>query len=226
MWRPLPGVTGAPREGDCARRPWRLPGRAAVIGGRDAAMVAADLGPIEINLRHIRRCEKGAARGGGAPLSALEPLDGPSVIWPAAGSGGAAAGENRAGFGYGGRWRRLRRRFLTKASSLQSASPISVCSRGNPRSGSLGSNDDDPFRVVLPPGGIVLEQLLVGTGKERWRVEASNMSSTASLGGTTQRSLGVGRVMMVTRRSDMLSSVVTTCLTRLIHGSCREDDGF
>lgn len=66
-------MTGAPRVGGCARRPWRLPGRAAAIGGRDVAAVAADLGPIEIHLRHIRRCEKGAARGGGAPLSALGP---------------------------------------------------------------------------------------------------------------------------------------------------------
>ena len=102
--------------------------------------------------------------------------------------------------------------------------------RGNPRSGSPGSDDDDSFRVVLPPGGIVLEQLLVGTGKRRWRVEASSTSTTASLGGAAQRSLGAGRVMMVTRRSDMLSGVVatsTTCLTRLILGPCPEDDdGF
>ena len=56
------------------------------------------------------------------------------------------------------------------------------CSGGSPRSGYPRSDDDDPFRVVLPPGGIVLEQLLVGTGKERWRVEASITSSTASLG--------------------------------------------
>ena len=203
-------MTGAPRAGGCARRPWRLPGRAAAIGGRDAAAVAADLGPIEIHLRHIRRCEKGAARGGGAPLSALGPHDGPSAIRPATRSGGAAAGENRAGFGYGGRWRRLRRRFLIEASSLQSASPILDCSGGNPRSGSPGSDDDGPFRVVLPPGGIVLEQLLDGTGKERWRVEASNTSSTASLGGAAQRSLGAGRVMMMTRRSDMLFGVMAT----------------
>ena len=89
-------------------------------------------GPIMIHLRLVRRCEKGAARGGGAPLSALGTHVGPSAIRPAARSGGAAAGENHAGFGYGGRWRHLRRRFLIEASSLQSASPISDCSGGRP----------------------------------------------------------------------------------------------
>ena len=48
--------------------------------------------------------------------------------------------------------------------------------QGNPRFGSPGSDDDCPFRVVLPPRGIVLEQLLVRMGKERWSVAASNMS--------------------------------------------------
>ena len=93
------------------------------------------------------------------------------------------------------------------------------CSGGNPRSGYPGSDDDGSFRVVRPPGGIVLEQLLMGTGWRRWRVMASNTSTTASLGGAVQRSLGDGGVLMVARRLDMLSVVVvasTTCLARFI----------
>ena len=104
------------------------------------------------------------------------------------------------------------------------------CSGGSPRSGYPRSDDDDPFRVVLPHGGIVLEQMRVGTGKRRWRVEAPSTLMTASLGGVEQRSIGAGRVMMVTCSLDMLSGVVatsTTCLTRLILGPCPEDDdGF
>ena len=64
-----------------------------------------------------------------------------------------------------------------------------------------------------------MEQLLVGTGKKMWRVKASNMSTTASLGGVAQQSLGAGCVMMVARRLDMLSGVLvtsTTCLARLL----------
>ena len=58
---------------------------------------------------------------------------------------------------------------------------------------------------------------------------ASNTSTTASLGGAVQRSLGAGCVMMVVRSLDMLSVVVvasTTCLARLILWFCPEDDGF
>ena len=58
---------------------------------------------------------------------------------------------------------------------------------------------------------------------------ASNTSTTASLGGAVQRSRGDGGVLVVARRSDMLSVVVvasTTCLTRFILWFCPEDDGF
>ena len=46
---------------------------------------------------------------------------------------------------------------------------------------------------------IVLEQLLVGTGNGRWRVEASITSTTVSLGDAAQLSLSARRVMMEAR---------------------------
>ena len=110
---------------------------------------------------------------------------------------------------------------------MQPPSTRSHCSAGHPRSGIPGSGDGGALGVALPHEGIVLEQLLDGTGKERWCVEASNTSSTVSLGGAAQRSLGAGRVMMMTHRSDMLSGVVatsTTCLTRIILWFFPEDD--
>ena len=45
-------------------------------------------------------------------------------------------------------------------------------------------------------------------GKERWRIETSNMSLTASLGGMAQQGLGDGRMMMDSRWMVELSGVV------------------
>ena len=42
----------------------------------------------------------------------------------------------------------------------------SCCFRGNPRSGSTGSDDDGTLDVVVPVGGIVLEQVLAGGDKK------------------------------------------------------------
>ena len=55
------------------------------------------------------------------------------------------------------------------------------------------------FDVVLPPEGIVLEQVLAGGDKRRSGV-ASGTSTTAGLSGMEQRGLAGGRVMMDERR--------------------------
>ena len=80
--------------------------------------------------------------------------------------GGATADENRADFGHGGRWQRLRCRFLVEASSLHFASSGSGCFGGNPRSGSPGSDDGGTFGVFSLLGALFWSKYwLEGTRK-------------------------------------------------------------
>ena len=84
----------------------------------------------------------------------------------------------------------------------------------NPRFGSTGSNDDGAFGVVLPPGGIVLEQELAGGDKRRSGV-TSTARPTMDPGGMALRSFGDGRVWMDTCRMVALSGAVVASTTGL-----------
>lgn len=72
-----------------------------------------------------------------------------------------------------------------------------------------GSDDDDIFDGVFPPGGIVLEQMLTGRA-QWWSGVTSSSSTTADLGGVAQWSLGVRCVLTDSRRRMTLSGVVVT----------------
>nr|UBY07189.1 NBS-LRR disease resistance protein [Dasypyrum villosum] len=109
--------------------------------------------------------------------------------------GGATTDENRADYGHGGRWRRLRCPSLVEASSLQFASSGSGCSGGNPRSGSSESDDDGVYR--FPPGGIVLEQVLAGGW---WSGASSHTLMAADIGGMALWRLDVRCAVMDSRR--------------------------
>jgi hypothetical protein len=79
--------------------------------------------------------------------------------------------------------------------------------RGNPRFGSPRSDDDGVFGAVLPPGDIVLEQVLAG-GAMRWSGVESTSSTMACLGGVAQWGLGDGSGLMGARRMVAMSGVV------------------
>ena len=60
-------------------------------------------------------------------------------------------------------------------------------------SGSTGSDNDGPFDVVVPPEGIILEEVLVGRDKRKSGV-SSTARPTADPGGMVLRRFGDGRV--------------------------------
>ena len=80
-------------------------------------------------------------------------------------------------------------------------------SRKNTRSGSIGSDDDGTFDVVVPSEGIVLEQVLVGRDKRKSSV-SSTARPTVDPDGVVLRRFGNGRVWIDTCRMVELSSVV------------------
>jgi hypothetical protein len=74
--------------------------------------------------------------------------------------------KTESDFGHGERWRRLPVVSLLKTSFLQLWSPLTGCSRVNPRSGFFLDPMMAKLNAVLPTMGIVLEQTLVGGGSE------------------------------------------------------------
>ncbi|KAE8778588.1 Kinesin-4 [Hordeum vulgare] len=85
---------------------------------------------------------------------------------------------------------------------------------GNPRSGSTGSDDDDAFNDVLPPGSIVLEQVLAGGDKRKSGVTFT-ARPMADPGGMVLRSFADGRVWMNTCRMVELSDTVVASMAGL-----------
>lgn len=87
---------------------------------------------------------------------------------------------------------------------MQVKSTRSGCFKGNSRSRPTGSDDDGAFGVVLPHGGIVLEQVLAGGDKMRSGVKCT-ARPTADPDGMALRCFGDGRVWMDTCRMMPLS---------------------
>ena len=81
--------------------------------------------------------------------------------------------------------------------------------RGNPRSGSPGSDDDDALSSAFPHGGIVLEQVMAGGW---WSGASSHTSMAADIGGMALWRLGVRSTEMDSRRRRLLSSVMVTSM--------------
>ena len=90
--------------------------------------------------------------------------------------------------------------------------PGGSCSGGNPRSRSPGSDDVGDFGVVLPPGGVVLEQWFTGEANRLSGV-TSTVLKTVGLDGVEQWSLRVGRRLIDARKLVALSGVVVTSTT-------------
>lgn len=74
------------------------------------------------------------------------------------------------------------------------------CSRGNPRFGSLGSDDGGTFAVDLPLGVLVMEHVMSG-GVCWWSGVLSTASIAAGLFDVVLRRLGGGCVLMDARRA-------------------------
>jgi hypothetical protein len=112
---------------------------------------------------------------------------------------------------------------LLKASSMESSSTQSCYSRGTPRSGSPGSDDDGALVSLFLLGASFLEQLKVG-GVKMW--SGLHLSRMLCLSGVAQRSLGDSHALMDSRRVGAPSSAMVASMVRGFASVFHPGDGL